>query len=703
MGTLNQPPYRTPITDNTGNMTPAWVQWFNQVFVGASQGGGTGNYADVTSYGAVADGQTDNSQAFQNAFAANDCVFVPSGNYLVKSPIIMTQGQVLMGEGISTQILSPDNSSDIIQITQDFCMVWNLQLKNGNAAIRMYPKGLQTEVVQCCVMDVHILTPNYGIVLDGYLSPNFPVYWNNFFRILIESPKIHGVWLTVTGAGDTPNANKFHAVRVYSHGHAMTGIGFYVQSGRFNNSFTDCEANLWPSAQACFALGPHADTNQLINFYAESLGALPCVWLQAGSQNTSITNLLSAAAGPAIYDQSVGQYQAVAAGYPFKNHLQKTYVTDISTNVQRYSTIFIDGQTIINVDQTTSYYLLSAFAANVVVNLPLAATAAGMVLYIKRNDASTNTMTVWENGGAGLGPDGLGQVLMNNQYDWLQLICNGAEWFIHGTNMPLIQNIFVDSLAAYAPDLTKQIYLVSAFSNNMAFELPNAHAPGSPGRQITIKRIDNNNANKVTISESNYLTNMGTGPDGQPLILANEYDWITCYCNGAGWWVVAGNLFSKLAVQTPTTEANFTIFGGGDPTNMTQGQIISQISEASPTAANFYTTGIAKQTVDGLYWGINKNSATNGVPASSPFISTYDNNSQLAITQGDSSGSPGVRWVLFNTTGGTEINGKFIITNGNAPSTSTSTGQVGQVAWDATHFYQCVATNTWVRVALATF
>lgn len=37
------------------------------------------------------------------------------------------------------------------------------------------------------------------------------------------------------------------------------------------------------------------------------------------------------------------------------------------------------------------------------------------------------------------------------------------------------------------------------------------------------------------------------------------------------------------------------------------------------------------------------------------------------------------------------------------PAIATSTGTAGQVAYDATHFYVCVATNTWVRVTLATF
>lgn len=40
---------------------------------------------------------------------------------------------------------------------------------------------------------------------------------------------------------------------------------------------------------------------------------------------------------------------------------------------------------------------------------------------------------------------------------------------------------------------------------------------------------------------------------------------------------------------------------------------------------------------------------------------------------------------------------------GNAPATAASAGSVGQIAWDATHIYICVATNTWVRATLATF
>ena len=35
------------------------------------------------------------------------------------------------------------------------------------------------------------------------------------------------------------------------------------------------------------------------------------------------------------------------------------------------------------------------------------------------------------------------------------------------------------------------------------------------------------------------------------------------------------------------------------------------------------------------------------------------------------------------------------------PSTATSAGEAGQIAFDATHFYVCISTDVWRRVAIA--
>lgn len=37
------------------------------------------------------------------------------------------------------------------------------------------------------------------------------------------------------------------------------------------------------------------------------------------------------------------------------------------------------------------------------------------------------------------------------------------------------------------------------------------------------------------------------------------------------------------------------------------------------------------------------------------------------------------------------------------PATATDTGTTGQIAWDSSYIYVCIATNTWVRSALTTW
>ena len=129
--------------------------------------------------------------------------------------------------------------------------------------------GRDGPCVQNAVHDIVVWDTATGIVLDGGDNPDRPCYWNNFARVLVVRHTLHGVHLVRTGAGDTPNANKFHCVRVYSLGVPSTGSGFYVQHGRFNNAFVDCEANLSTTAHTCFRIGPDTDKNLLINLYTE--------------------------------------------------------------------------------------------------------------------------------------------------------------------------------------------------------------------------------------------------------------------------------------------------------------------------------------------------------------------------------------------------------------------------------------------------
>lgn len=155
--------------------------------------------------------------------------------------------------------------------------------------------------------------------------------WNHLARVLIAHSRIDGVLLTVTSGdwqdpnsfGDTPNANKFHDVRVYSLAAPMTGVGFHVSAGRFNNSFFDCEANLHPDGTACLRPGASCDETLIVNFYAESLGALPAIDLHAEARNSAIINLFSATGGAAIWDPGGGRhYTAINAGADVETHLR---------------------------------------------------------------------------------------------------------------------------------------------------------------------------------------------------------------------------------------------------------------------------------------------------------------------------------------------------------------------------------------------
>ena len=159
---------------------------------------------------------------------------------------------------------------------------------------------------------------------------------------MIEQPITHGVHLTLSGIGYTPNANRFARARVYSKGAGTTGSGFYVENGGNANSFVDCEANVnGPTADSCFRLGANADKTLLINLYTESTNTVPNVKLDAGSTETAIVNLHAQSDGSAILDNSSGNYDAYNAGSPEKNTLRKTVVTDLKATLMRFDTEFI--------------------------------------------------------------------------------------------------------------------------------------------------------------------------------------------------------------------------------------------------------------------------------------------------------------------------------------------------------------------------
>jgi Pectate lyase superfamily protein len=481
----------------------------------------------VKDFGARGNGLHNDTLAIQKALAAHHSVYLPPGIYLISGTITLGERQRLHGAGQMSVLECIDKSFNAVEMVADFITLSDLRIHGGDVGLKLY--GRDRPCVQCAITDVTLFAQNIGVQLDGYDDPNFPCYWNNFDRVLVEEPALHGIHLVKTGGGDTPNANKFHACRVYSHGADIAGHGIYVEHGQFNNAFIDCEANVKGTAQGCMTMGPGSYKTLLINPYTESYNTVPNVKLEAGSDETAIYNLLSMSDGSAIWDLSGGKYTAFNAGFPNKNRLQRTSVVDMNATLQRYDTEYIDTHGTITLDISHSIHLVSSYGGALTVNLPNAANAPGVMMVVKKTDTSTNVITVAETGGNG--PDGR-LYYLGGENDFVQMLSNGAEWFVISSNRAPGNTRFHDGSGIYDIDMAVDTYLLSSFGGALTARLPPANAAIAMGRTVTIKKTDVS-SNVITVTEYG-----GSGPDGYGQPLNSQYNAITVVSNGSQWFIV---------------------------------------------------------------------------------------------------------------------------------------------------------------------
>lgn len=482
----------------------------------------------VKDFGAYGNGLNDDTLAIQRALAAHDNVYVPPGTYLLSGTITLGERQRLHGAGQVSVLHCQDSSFNAVELVAEFSTLSDLRINGGAIGIKLF--GRDRPCVQNAVTDVSVFAAAIGVQLDGHDDTNKPCYWNNFDRVLVEMPSLHGIHLTRSGGGDTPNANKFHACRVYSHGSDISGHGVYVEHGQFNNAFIDCEANVKGTAQGCFTMGAGSYKTLLLNPYAESFNSVPNIKLEAGSDETSIFNLLSMSDGSAIWDLSGGKYTAYNAGFPYKNRLQRTTAVDINATLQRYDTEYIDASGTVQLDISHSVHLVSSYGGALNVKLPNAANAVGVMMVVKKTDSSGNVITVSEDSGSG--PDGRSYFL-GAENDFVQMLSNGAEWLVISSNRAPGNTRYHDGSGLYDIDMAVDVYLLSSFGGAMTARLPPANSPISIGRTVTIKKTDVS-ANVITVTEYG-----GSGPDGYGQPLSGQYNAITVVSNGSQWYIAS--------------------------------------------------------------------------------------------------------------------------------------------------------------------
>ncbi len=484
----------------------------------------------VRDFGATGDGVTDDTLAIQRALAASGSVYVPPGTYRVTSTIVLGVNQSLRGAGQASIMAASASSFHVIEMRASYATLCNLKITGGDCGLKLY--GHSGPCVQNAISDLVISGAKTGVLLDGYNNSSNPCYWNNFERVLVLSPSVQGIRLLKSGAGDTPNANRFNQCRVYSSGAPMTGSGIYIEYGGNANSFTDCEVNVHSGATACVRVGAQASSTFFSGLYTESAGVIDNVRLDAGSAHTSIVNLHAMAAGTAIADASGGSYTAHNAGYPVRSRLQRTSIVDATITLLRHDTVYVDapGVATLDVSAGRTVHLVAATNGQITLRLPAASGVAGCVYTIKKVDATGNMVVVTALSGAG--PDGR-DIQLGGPNDYVSVISNGANWYIVSSNRLAGNTRYHDGAGTYDIDMAVDVYLLSAFAGAKTARLPPANAGNAVGRMVHIKKTDTS-ANAVTVTVQG-----GGNIDGSSSYsLSSQYKTLSAVSNGAQWYIV---------------------------------------------------------------------------------------------------------------------------------------------------------------------
>ena len=488
------------------------------------------DHVSVRDFGATGDGVADDTGAIQNAINAHGRVFIPPGTYRMTGPLVITENKHVFGAGPATILHADNDSIDIVTVTGSHNTLTDMQLRYGATAVRLY--GSLSPCRHNTLSRLVLYNQGIALELDGYMDIAAPCAHNGFYDLVIEKPKTHGVHLTRSGTGSRPTDNMFYNVAVLSRDTETTGSGFFIESARGGNSFTQCVADMAATAAACFTIEFDSDKTRLVNISTKSSGSVPHVALAGGSSDTSVVNLTAQGGGPAIDDASGGAYTAFNAGNGFASFLNHTHIRKLTTDIQHFNaaTIALAADGTVALDMTRSVYLVDASLAVTTLQLPKAHDDnAGMQVIIKKTDTSFKQVHITEIDGPG--PDGR-TLTLGNRYDTATLLSNGAQWLVLNSSIASHHHFVKTGGGTYDLDVTRRLHLVNGSAGATGARLPSAANAISMGRLVTIKKIDSTNS-VVTVSELG-----GPGPDGGSVLLNARGQYVTVLSDGTSWHIV---------------------------------------------------------------------------------------------------------------------------------------------------------------------
>lgn len=206
-------------------------------------------------------------------------------------------------------------------------------------------------------------------------------------------------------------------------------------------------------------------------------------------------------------------------------------------------------------------------------------------------------------------------------------------------------------------------------------------------------------------------------------------------------WHVSGGTATERLITTGTgvrVNGEFTLNNDGTDIYATSSAFASaspfvdvKSDESSGTASTTVavirgpgTTSAAVARTAGIALKISNETSTTeskkGYDIYTTSSSTFGNNPSFHIDYADgtkrfSAADSGESYLYYNdseklatSTGGVSVTGvtdtdQLRVTTPTVPSSASDTGTAGDIAWDSTHIYICVATNTWKRADIATW
>jgi len=255
----------------------------------------------------------------------------------------------------------------------------------------------------------------------------------------------------------------------------------------------------------------------------------------------------------------------------------------------------------------------------------------------------------------------------------------GASWPIQIGNSPVLV------VADYAPTGTESIIVDTATS---AVEIT---LPESPQLGTTITVVDNGNAstNNITIVPSSGVSINGetyTLP-GSGVIIAGNYGGMTLVSDGNNWTALrlsfngSDDVANEEAISLSTAVSYFATEA-------------DETATLAPGADGQVKTLIMSAYVGSMTVNVSNAGWTVGGGAGDIVFDKKGDSCTLQFINN--------AWYMISNNG-CGFGGTVPLISGSIPVTASSTGKAGTIAYDSSYMYICTATNTWKRVAIASW